>query len=529
MKKNIVFGLFSLLAMVLVSCEKDYNDWEVEAGHDRLFKSLLFEVSKVESTEVELKFTKSIDATKYVFEFSKDSLLFNQIVKTVELKGSDLVPFAASTNQTKVEYREIFNELDGDSGYSVRMKSINEVTGLESKLSHMFFRTPAEQLFKGYTPAANSLSIDWTISPRVTKVVLYDQAGVSIKEITLTEQQKIAGSLVIDNLAIGTGYTVKIFNDSNVRGSLNVRTTGIFESTIYNVLPADNAATIAAAIGGLVASGSKNFTIVFNKNTTYNIGGDITIPTGVNDIAFVGVADSNGVLPKLINARFRVQTQINDLIIQYLNTTSAAAFFIDLGTKNVHNINVDGCEIDNINSIVRLSGTSVVNDISVTNSKISKTGGYGLFNVASGQVINSITAQNCTLTEISTRFADVRVAAKINFSNITCVNITAAMGHLWLFDNAKPVQLTVQNMIIGGPNGGAKINSTNGNYASIPISYTGSYMTKDLIVDARPLIGITAVPLDIYGLFLNPAAIDFHIKEGTGFTGTGVAGDNRWF
>ncbi|WP_311260692.1 hypothetical protein, partial [Xanthomonas sp. WCS2017Cala2-12] len=78
----------------------------------------------------------------------------------------------------------------------------------------------------------------------------------------------------------------------------------IFDSTIYNVLPADNATTIAAAISGLVATGSKNFTIVFDKNTTYNIGGDITIPTGVNDIAFVGVADSNGVLPKLLNARF---------------------------------------------------------------------------------------------------------------------------------------------------------------------------------------------------------------------------------
>ncbi len=529
MKKNIVFGLFSLLALVFVSCEKDYNDWEVEEGHERLFKSLIFEASKVESTQVELKFTKSIDATKYVFEFSKDSLQFSQIVKTVELSSADLVPFATSTNQTKVEYREIFGDLDGDSGYSVRMKSVSEVTGLESKLSQIFFRTPAEQLFTGYTPAANSITVSWTISPRVTKVVLYDESGSSIKEIPLTEQHKTTGTLVIDNLAIGTNYTVKILNDTNVRGALSVRTTGIFDSTIYNVLPGDNATTIAKAISDLVAAGSKNFTVVFDKNTTYNIGGDITIPTGVNDIAFVGIADANGQLPKLLNARFRVQTQINDLIIQYLNTTSAAAFFIDLGTKNVHNINIDGCEIDNINSIVRLSGASIVNDVIVTNSKISRTGGYGVFNVAAGQVINSITAQNCTLTEISTRFADVRVATKINFSNITCVNITTAMGHLWLFDNAKPVQLTIQNMIIGGPNGGAKINSTNGTYASIAISYTGSYMTKDLIVDTRPFTGITAVPLDIYGLFVNPAMGDFHIKEGTGFAGTGVAGDKRWF
>ena len=104
-----------------------------------------------------------------------------------------------------------------------------------------------------------------------------------------------------------------------------------------------------------------------------------------------------------------------------------------------------------------------------------------------------------------------------------------AMSHLWLFDNAKPSQVSIQNLILGGPNGGAKINDTNGTYSNIPISYTGSYKTNDMIVDVRPFNGIAVVPTTIYGLFVNPANGDFHIKEGVGFAGTGVAGDKRWF
>lgn len=67
------------------------------------------------------------------------------------------------------------------------------------------------------------------------------------------------------------------------------------------------------------------------------------------------------------------------------------------------------------------------------------------------------------------------------------------------------------------------------NYSNVTISYGGSYKTNDLIEDSRPLDDITVVNLDIYGLFVDPANGDFHIKQGAGFAGTGVAGDPRWF
>ncbi|GGF21998.1 DUF4957 domain-containing protein [Flavobacterium limi] len=532
MKNKLLIFKVLLLIITLFSCEKDYNDWDVDADHDRLFKSIVFETSAIAPTFVEIKFTKSISATKYVFEFSKDNLEFKEIVKTVELSASSLVPFANSSDQAKIEYRQVFDELDGTTGYSVRMKSIDEATGKESKYNQIYFSTPAEQLFKGFTAASTSVSLNWNILPavpKVTNVILYNETSVVVKDIVLTDSQKNSGKVTFDNLTNGTNYIAKIFNGTNVRGILNVKTTGLANSTIYNVLLTDTAASIGTTLQGLVAGGAKDITVEFAPSTAYTIGGDITIPTGVNNIAFVGSADENGHLSILNNTRFKVQDKINNLILQNLVTSSAGNFLIDLPVKIVNDIQIEGCHIINLNSIVRVSGASVVNNININDCNISQTGGYGMLNVGAGGTVSSINVSNCTLKEISTRFADVRVKTNINFKNITCVNITMGMGHLWNFDNNNPVQVSVQNCIIAGPNGGMALNSTNGTYSNISISYAGNYKTKDLTIGIRPLTSIVEVPLNIADFFVEHAIGIFRIKSGIGFAGTGVAGDPRWF
>ncbi|MCR4029684.1 MULTISPECIES: DUF5123 domain-containing protein [Flavobacterium] len=528
--KNII-GILGVMILILfvTACEKDYNDWKVDSSYDRLFKSIIFDASAVQPTSVEIKFTKSIGATKYVFEFSKDSLQFNTIVERVELLADTLTPFANSSDQSKIEYRQTFDELDGTTGYSVRMKSIDEASGKESKYSQIYFVTSAEQLFKGYNSASSTIGLNWTINPRVTNISLYDEASTLVQNIVLTEQQKAEGTAQIANLKGGTTYTAKIFNGTALRGSLPVKTTGIFGSTTYKVLLTDTASSIGTALQGLVAGGAKDITVEFGAGESYSIGGDVTIPSGVNNIAFSGAKNNNGVLTNITNIRFRVQDKINNLMIQNLTTTSADSFFIDLGTKVVNDILVEGCTISKLNSIVRVSGTSVIGNIIVNNCLVSQTGGYGVMNVGAGGTVKSINVTNCTLTEINTRFADVRVKTSINFRNITCVNVKEAMGHLWNFDNNFPVLVSIQNCIIAGPNGATALSSTSGTYNSITINYGGNYKTKDVINGTRPMTGITEVPLNIADFFVNPTIGDYHIKPGIGFAGTGVAGDPRWF
>lgn len=530
MKNKLLIFKVLILIVTMISCEKDYNQWEVDSSYGRLFKSIIFETSDVTSTAVEIKFSKSVSATKYVFEFSKDSLQFNQIVNTVEILADTLTPFANSSDQAKIEYRQIFDELDGTTGYSVRMKSVDEKSGLESKYNQVYFKTPAEDIFSStYTATSTSVSIKWEITPRVTNISLYDQAAVLVKNIVLTQEQKDTGRITIEDLANGTNYIAKIFNGDNNRGTINVKTTGLLNSTIYKVLLTDSATSIATALQGLVAIGVTNITVEFAAATEYTIGGDIIIPSGVNNIAFVGALDQNGSPSVLNNARFKVQDKINDIVLQNLVTTSAGNFLIDLPGKLVNDIQIEGCYITNLNSIVRVSGASVINNININDCRVSQTGGYGVLNVGPGGKVTSINVSNCTLKEISTRFADVRVKTTINFKNITCVNITMGMGHLWNFDNNNPVQLSIQNCIIAGPNGAMALNSTNGTYSNISISYAGNYKTKDVINGTRLLTGVIEVPLNIADFFVDPANGDFHIKPGIGFAGTGVAGDPRWF
>src|SRR5690606_35871986 len=197
MKK--IFLRLTLLASVSIiatSCIKKANEWDIDPSHDRLFKSLVFEVVKAEATTVELKYTKAVSANKYIFEFSKDNLEFNEIVKTVEILADTLTPFSESPTPTKVEYRTIFEELDGTTGYSVRMKSVDTISGTESKYSQVYFETAAEQLFTSWDVFTDKINISWTPTDRVTHIAVFDAAtGGEIQKNTLTPIEIGAGNM----------------------------------------------------------------------------------------------------------------------------------------------------------------------------------------------------------------------------------------------------------------------------------------------------------------------------------------------
>ncbi len=531
MKKLIYILSISLLSVIWISCEDDYNNWEIEEGHDRLFKSLLFEVSGIESTAVELKFTQSVSATKYVFEFSEDSLEFLNIVRTVEMVADTLTPFSSSSTITKNEFRETIIDLDGTTGYSVRMKSVDETSGKESNWCELYFETPAEQIFTGYTPTSTSIALSWTVSDRVTNLSLFDINNELVSNFELTDDQKAAGNILIEGLSMGTNYIAQMFNADKVRGTLNVVTSGIADGYLYQILDTDNVETINAALQDLVAGGNTNINVEFAAGQSYDIGGKIIIPTGVNNIAFVGSENASGVKTSLQNAYFTVESAVNNINLQYLSTTSDGNFLIDIDSsdKSAFDIRINGCNVSEINSIVRLRSGGSANSIVVNNCMISETGGWGMLNVGSGSVIGSIDVTNCTLTEISTRFADIRVSTDITFSNITLCNINRSMSHFWRFDNNNPANVTIEDCIFSGPNGGVELNDTYSTYSNITIYYTGSYKTNDLLIKDRPLTGITELPLSMEGLFVDPVNGDFHIQEDAGFAGTGVAGDKRWF
>lgn len=537
MKLKSLFIYLCVGVAIFSSCDRNVNDWTVEAGEDRLFKPLIFEASTLRPTSIQIKHTKVLDAATYLFEFSKDEN-FAEIVKEVVILADTLTEFAPSNTMTKIEYRTWFDGLDGTSDYWVRMRAENADGSLQSKYSVFQFTTPAEQIFKRVISSVNTLTFVWEPTDRVTNIVLWkgekesadDETKVAeIENHTLTNEEKEAGSYTFKNLEMGESYIAKIFNNDILRGTYNSKTFGIAGSTIYEVPTNISVGDLSGIVADMAATGKQNITLYFAPGEEYEMDGTIIIPAGVKNFSFVGSQDNDGTLSQLNNVYFAIETEIENVDFQNLRINSNGGFTFQIGAQKFHNLTFESCDITNVNSVVRLHSGAVGDYIKFNNCIISHTGGWSFLNVGSGCTINKIDVMNSTLSEFNTRIADIRVKVDIRFKNVTLVNIEEKMTHLWLLDNNSRPTLVIEDCIFAGPNGGQKLHSTNGNYGNISISYGGSYKTNDLIEDSRPLTDITEVPLDVYGLFENPANGDFHIKKGVGFAGTGVAGDPRWF
>ncbi|MGV8092253.1 MAG: hypothetical protein AB2L24_10360 [Mangrovibacterium sp.] len=219
---------FVLAGALLTSCEEKVNDWEVQPEYDRLFRPLVFEVVTSSATSVELKYTRVISANKYIFEFSEDSLLFNNIVKTVEVLSDTLTPFSESSTLTKTEYRTMFEDLNGTTGYSVRLQAIDTISGLSSEQVYLYFKTSAEQIFTGSVSFTDKIQISWTRTDRVTSITVRNaETNNLVVDRALTTDEIANATAILDGLNPGTSYFVQIYNGTNMRGERIVKTFGL--------------------------------------------------------------------------------------------------------------------------------------------------------------------------------------------------------------------------------------------------------------------------------------------------------------
>ncbi|WP_187263729.1 DUF5123 domain-containing protein [Pontibacter beigongshangensis] len=535
--KNIFKTIVLFAAIIcLMSCEKDFNDWGVEPGHDRLFKSLVFEVVEVGATDVEIRYTKSVSADKYLFEFSKDSLQFSNIVKTVEVLADTLTPFANSTTATRVEYRTIFDDLDGTTGYSVRMKGVDTLTNKASGYSQFYFKTGEEQLFTEWNTFTDRIQMLWIPTDRVTKITVINPAtGEVVQERVLTAVEKANASAVLENLDSGTTYQITIYNNDVVRGVKTLKTSGLEGGVIISVHPGD---VVPDLISGAVAQGKSNITLLFDGGQTYDLA-TLTIPAGVSNLSFTGKPAQAGALPKL-NI---LEVKLSDLIYGQLLFENIellgdiGKYLFSLGTDNlqVGQFNFKGCRIANYRSLVRLGNNQMdMNKVLFDNCLINNIGGYGVVNVGGGNVqLDSIVFQNSTLTELSTQLMDVRTAVPyIYIGNCTFYNVTNALSQLLRFDtNALPLSVQTEANILAGNNAGAKINSLSFDMTTtgLNVSFGGSYITNELIINRYDFASITLFNGSSNDLFVDPGNKNFAVKPESGFGGRGTAGDPRWW
>lgn len=556
--KTLCMALMACCAWGLSSCDEDVNDWGVDASHDRLFAPLVYETILVAPTGVQMHYSQVVTATRYVFEFYKDSLEFlpENFYRTDTIYADTLTVYKDDATPAKVEYATMFGDLAGSTQYCVRMKGLDE-NGKASGYIGVAFATPREQLFESATPTTESVTFTWTPTGRVTHLLLFDYVNVQEdplgtpvyeyvpreEPIGLTPEDIAAGMKTLDGLESGTNYKVQICYQDEVRGEYTFKTLGLGEGIVIRVPWVSETAVVDmdALMEEYEVQGASNLTLEFEPGKTYNLNA-WTLPS-VDNLLITSITTDQTDRPVINLPQISLSSSMLSLAFQYVTLDGkddGAAYFFQPGTLNVNSVAFEGCLIRNIKrSLIRTGGTLNMTDITIRNSVLRHIGwnGYGLINLAGTNTIGRIEVTNSTLMDMGDQLMDLDGGVgEVVFTHNTLyqpLETKKALSQLFRFDNwnhspASPARVTVGNCIIAGPNGGTPLNAGRSNYDYFDYS-ANCYLASDVPTGGSRFEGINVLELASDGLFVDPENGDFHFNPSAEIpAGVKSAGDPRW-
>lgn len=379
--------LKGLLAMVLVlgtaaSCDS-YNEAVLtDIGNTQAFSPFDVTAQVRNQTNVELDWMGRPDDDHYVVEFSADDTTFATIFKTVEVTPEDLPVTVA---------------LEGETLYSIRVKTVSKKGIADSKWTIGTVNTLSEQLFlpiQEADVASKEATVRWIAGSNVTQIVL---TPGSITHV-ITDSERAAGVATITGLTPETMYQVDLFNNTKKRGATTLK-TGIdigngtlIKATDDLLLAIENAADGAQLFlepGNYIVLGADKAPIteiILKKSITISglpgkekpkLNYKITINSGALNVSLLSLnLDGTGI--------------VNGSVVTVLGTAS-----------NYGDILLSGCEIRNYERAL-INGGNV-----------------------SGSKVNSVTVENCLVERVNTTegsdFIDFRATyvASISIKNST--------------------------------------------------------------------------------------------------------------
>ncbi len=205
--KNIVF-IIGLSSLIFVGCKDDIDPIIEELDFNRVFAPTEITARIRNMTTVELSWEAQQDASSFIVEFSEDSLVFGNIIASVNVEPNE-IPFS---------YR-----LAGETLYSARIKGVNGDGTEDSKWSVIVFRTDAENILyplEGEDITATTVKIKWPVGEEATNFMVIP--GNVNRPITSDEIA--AGEATITDLTGETDYTVTMLKDNKQRGQVTFKT-----------------------------------------------------------------------------------------------------------------------------------------------------------------------------------------------------------------------------------------------------------------------------------------------------------------
>lgn len=554
--KNILgTALVAILGLSMVSCT-DGNDWGLDSAYDRLFG---VDGSKITitpaKTSIDVTFQKRSDAQYYVMEVSTEPL-------------TDDVPMGSENAKVYGEDGSIttspvtLDGLYGDTEYYFRMKSMGEGKN-DSKWvyykSGASFKTLAEQIFSELTNADvtdETVKLTWEAGATVDHIDLLQGEEV-VNTITLTDEEKAAGTVTITGLAPSTSYSVIIYNGVAKRGQLSFSTAAASPSADYKV-NFDASRGLQEQIDEVAAeaeaAGKTNYslTMIFAANSTVAFNGmsedgtspaSLKIPTGMS-ATFYGTAGGEKPVLKMAKSldisgshayiQF-INVNIQDVAYSEGKFTDGCYFMNQSNAATVTEMSLEDCIVKGFASkstFIRMQGSAVktIGTLKLNNCIFDNLGsGYSFIHVDAGSgngKIENIDINDCTFSNICVKgkmfiYGKNTNMKSISIKNSTFYNVIGSGNYFVDFgaDTYGADQFSIENCLFGK----TADEATNKNIrAKVYPSVTNTYYTSDfykVIKGANP-IGFSSVDL-----FTDPATGDFSFKPGT--TSLSI-GDSRW-
>lgn len=376
--KNILKGLIIviLLPITFSSCTGYDVDVIEELQIDREFAPVALTARVRNQTTVELNWTVNEEINSYVVEFSADDSSFGNIVKTIEVTGSEL---------------PIQIAMEGETLYSIRVQAIS-ARGLEdSTWALIDAQTLTEQLMLDSEPGdikALQATFRWVPNINVTQIV------INPGEIThtITTQEKIDGVATVTGLTSETDYTAILYNNTKVRGSLSF-STGIDVGDNTLVLVTDD-------LFQMIADAADGDILLLEA-------GDYTAQTGAvvldKSITIQGLRSYN---KPLLSINFELNAGAVDVSLIDLDLDGAATIQDAIrytGAGNYNSLLVSGCNVHDYDRSFIAGNTTdaIVQYVTVENSIITNviTNGGDFIDFRNSDVfnlnVNTSTFNNC--------------------------------------------------------------------------------------------------------------------------------------
>lgn len=538
-----------MLGITLASCT-DGNDWDVNGAFDRLFGVDGNKITVTPGkTTADVTFQKRSDAQYYIMEVSTDSLYDD-----VPMGGENAIVYGEDGSITSTP--TTLSGLGGDTKYYFRMKSMAEGKS-ESKWVYYKdgdgFKTLAEQIFNELTSSDitdSSVKLTWDASEEADHIVL--TPGVNGEEsttITLTAEDKAAGTLAITNLNASTSYSAIIYNGKAKRGELSFSTSAAPPSADYKIYydantgiqnqldaVAEEAATAGKTNYGVTVVFAANSEVTFNGMTEDQSGpASLKIPSGMS-VTFYG--NPGGEKPVLKMGK-SLDASGSHAFIQFINVNLQEAgsgyFFNQSAASTVSEFTLEDCVVKDFASkstFFRLQGTETktIGTLKLINCMFDNIGsGYSFIHVDAGAgkgKVENIDIDGCTFSNICVKgkmfiYGKNTDMTSINLKNSTFYNVIGGGQYFIDFgsDTYGPTSFNIENCLFGK----SADEATNKNIrAKITPSVTNCYKTTDFFKNIK---GTNDIGFSSADLFVDAANGDFSFKPGT--TSLSI-GDPRW-